>query len=173
MSATTIVKLAASDATTTETVDVPEEVAVFSGTIKNMLADFGDENVTIPLPGIQREVLVKAMKFAEYHVEAAKLAAASTGETDGDDAPRPVPGADEWSAAFMDTENATDQSTMVALMLAGNYLDMQPLLRAGTEHMAKRVKGKNAEEIRQEFKLKNMFTPEQEKALREKIDAIE
>lgn len=170
MSSTTIVKLMASD-DTAETVDVSEEVAVYSNTIKDMLADIDDADMVIPLPNVTRDVLVKAMEFAAHHVEAAKQAAvAATGETDEADNTPAEPGTDEWSTAFM---NKVEQPTMIALMLAGNYLDMKALLRAGAEHMAKRVRGKNADEIRKEFGLRNMFTEEQEKALRAKIDAIE
>ena len=48
---------------------------------------------------------------------------------------------------------------------AANYLDIQGLLDATCKAVARKIKGKKAEEIRKEFNIENDFTPDEEKAI--------
>lgn len=57
------------------------------------------------------------------------------------------------------------QEYLFDLILAANYLDIQPLLDLTCATMATRIKGKKPHEIRQIFNLPNDFTPEDEAAL--------
>jgi S-phase kinase-associated protein 1 len=53
------------------------------------------------------------------------------------------------------------------LILAANYLDIQPLLDLGSAAIAAMMKGKTTEQIRQTFNIVNDFTPEEEAQINE------
>lgn len=57
-----------------------------------------------------------------------------------------------------------EQNYLFELILAANYLDIQPLLDLTCATMATRIKGKTPEEIRQIFNIANDFTPEDDAA---------
>jgi len=48
------------------------------------------------------------------------------------------------------------------LLQAANYLDIPSLLTIGCQAVANLIKGKNPEEIRKTFNIKNDFTPAEE-----------
>ena len=68
----------------------------------------------------------------------------------------------EWYATYMGTD--MEQNYLFELILAANYLDIQPLLDLTCATMAIRIKGKTPEEIRQIFNIANDFTPEDDAA---------
>lgn len=70
---------------------------------------------------------------------------------------------DPWFATFTDK----DQSIIFELILAANYLDIQPLLDLCCAKVASLIKGKTPEEIRRTFNIVNDFTPEEEAQLLE------
>ncbi|KAJ2846435.1 hypothetical protein IWW36_004357, partial [Coemansia brasiliensis] len=57
-----------------------------------------------------------------------------------------------------------DQGTLFDLILAANFLDIQPLMDLVGFTVANKMKGKSVEEIRATFNVKNDFTPEEEEA---------
>merc|ERR1711935_119854 len=69
---------------------------------------------------------------------------------------------DEWDVKFSD---GLDQGTLFDVIKAANYLDIQGLLDATCKAVARKIKGKKAEEIRKEFNIENDFTPDEEKAI--------
>ncbi|KNA12383.1 hypothetical protein SOVF_126430, partial [Spinacia oleracea] len=68
----------------------------------------------------------------------------------------------KWDAEFMNV----DQNTLYDLILAANYLDIRSLLDLTCQTVANMIKGKNPEEIRKTFNIKNDFTPEEEQHVR-------
>ncbi|KAJ2825790.1 hypothetical protein IWW50_002691 [Coemansia erecta] len=59
-----------------------------------------------------------------------------------------------------------DQGTLFDLILAANFLDIQPLLDLVGFTVANKLKGKTVEEMRATFNVKNDFTPEEEEQAR-------
>jgi predicted HAD superfamily hydrolase len=59
-----------------------------------------------------------------------------------------------------------DQEMLFEIILASNYLDIQPLLDVGCKTVANMIKGKSLEEIRETFNITNDFTPEEEDQIR-------
>ena len=69
----------------------------------------------------------------------------------------------KWYADFVDVE----QVMLFELILAANYMDIKPLLDLTCATVASMIKGKTPDDIRTTFNIKNDFTPEEEKQVRE------
>ncbi|EGD81487.1 fimbriata-associated protein [Salpingoeca rosetta] len=66
-----------------------------------------------------------------------------------------------------------DQSTLFKLILAANFLDIKSLLDLTCKHVAGMIKNRSVEEIRQQFNIKNDFTPQEEEQVRRENEWIE
>lgn len=161
-----IIKMQSSDG---EVFDTELQVAKCSGTIKTMLEDLGiaggdGEEDVIPLPNVNSAILRKVLQWANYHKD------------------DPVPATDEdetkekrtddissWDADFL----KVDQGTLFEIILAANYLDIKGLLDVSCKTVANMIKGKNPEEIRKTFNIKNDFTPAEEEQIRKENEWCE
>ncbi|BBG97082.1 SKP1-like 4 [Prunus dulcis] len=159
-----------------EIFEVEEAVAMQSQTIKHMMEDDCADGA-IPLPNVTSYILAKVIEYCRKHSEEATdgedkediLKNFTDGEnkedilkkaTDGDNK-KDIP--NDWDAEFM----KLDQGTLFHLMMTANYLDIKGLLDLTAETAAGMIKGKKPEEIRETFNIKNDFTPEEEKKIRQ------
>ncbi|XP_059442133.1 SKP1-like protein 1 [Corylus avellana] len=143
-SSSNMVKLKASD---DKTFEVEEAVAVQCGTLKNMVDD-GYGNDTIPLPNVDGKILGMVLEWCKKHVDD-KITK------------------DELSK-YEDEFVEVDQVDLYDLLMAANYLLIQGLLDRVLKRVADLIKGKQPEEIRKIFNIKNDFTPEEEEEIRKK-----
>jgi S-phase kinase-associated protein 1 len=67
-----------------------------------------------------------------------------------------------WDKSFL---GSMDKSQLVDLTLAANYLECKLLLELCCHGVAEIIKGKSTQELREEFGIKNDFTPEEEEKL--------
>lgn len=139
-----MVKLKASD---DKTFEVEEAVAVQCGTLKNMVDD-GYGNDVIPLPNVDGKILGMVLEWCKKHVDD-KITE------------------DELSK-YEDEFVEVDQVDLYDLLMAANYLLIQGLLDRILKRVADLIKGKQPEEIRKIFNIKNDFTPEEEEEIRKK-----
>ena len=65
---------------------------------------------------------------------------------------------DPWYADYINVE----EEELFELILASNYLDINPLLELACAKVASLIKNKSIEEIRKFFNIENDFTPEEE-----------
>jgi S-phase kinase-associated protein 1 len=156
--------------------EVEERVACMSATISALLADFGSTDAPIPLPNVSAKVLETVIAFCKQHVndddDVPKPA------TTDDDAPTPAPSTtgakahaiSGWDKTFVETKR---QDELFALILAANYLDIEPLLNLTCHCVADMIVGKTAEGIRQTFNIKNDFTPDEEEVVRKEQEWCE
>ncbi|CAM8938350.1 unnamed protein product [Rhodiola kirilowii] len=128
---------------------VDEIVALESQTIKHMVEDDCADN-GIPLPNVTSKILAKVIEYCKKHVEAVK--------DEG--------GAGDDLKAFDSEFVKVDQATLFDLILAANYLNIKGLLDLTCQTVADMMKGKNPEDIRKIFNIKNDFTPEEEEEVR-------
>ncbi|CDP16773.1 unnamed protein product [Coffea canephora] len=128
-----------------ETFEVEEVVAMESRTIKHMIED-DCANSSIPIPNVTSNTLTKVIEYCKKHVEA---------KNDEE-------GLKSFDADFM----KIDKDTLYDLLMASNYLDIKSLLDLGCQTVADKIKGKNPEDIRKEFGIKNDFSPEEEEEIR-------
>jgi S-phase kinase-associated protein 1 len=137
-----IVKLKSSD---NKTFDVEEAVAVQSETLKNMVDD-GCANDTIPLPNVSGKILEMVLGWCKKHVDETVT---------GDEL-------NKYEVDFLDL----DQEVLYGLLMAANFLNVKGLLDRVLQRVADMIKGKQPEEIRRIFNIKNDFTPEEEEEIR-------
>ncbi|CAK0838284.1 unnamed protein product [Prorocentrum cordatum] len=141
-----------------EVFEVEPEVACMSTLIKNMVDDSGTDE-EIPLPNVKTAILSKVLDYCKYHKDNAPeeiqkpLKSTSLIEC----------GVSEWDSEYVNIE----QEVLFELILAANYLDIKSLLDLTCAKVASMIKGKNTEEIRQQFNIVNDFTPEEEAQVRE------
>ncbi|KAL6211981.1 hypothetical protein ACLB2K_017204 [Fragaria x ananassa] len=116
--------------------------------------------IAIPLPKITGFILREVIDYCRAHAYGVK-------ESKKDmianfiNPRRPSP-LRAWEAQFV----KLDQRLLFDLILAANFLDIKGLLDLTAQAVADMIKGKNAEEIREHFNIKNDYTPEEEEEVR-------
>ena len=115
--------------------------------IKNMVED-GYANGVIPVPDVDSSTLGAMMEWCKKHASGAKDEELKA-----------------WDAEFV---KSFDESRLYDLLRAADFLGGVELVDLLAARVADMMKAKTAEEIRDMFKIKNDFTPEQEEALRKK-----
>lgn len=121
----------------------------------NGTADDDDDEIVMPVPNVRSSVLQKVIEWAEHHKDS------NFPDEDDDDSRKSAP-IDSWDREFL----KVDQEMLYEIILAANYLNVQPLLDAGCKVVAEMIRGRSPEEIRRTFNIVNDFTPEEEAAIR-------
>ena len=156
------IKLQSSDG---EIFEVDVEIAKVSVTIKTMLEDLGihDEEEVVPLPKVDSSILKKIIQWATHHRD-------DHSSPDADEhTEKQTDDISSWDADFL----KVDQGTLFELILAANYLDIKGLLEVTSKTIANMIKGKNPEEIRQTFNIKNDLTPSEAEQIRKENEWCE
>ena len=120
---------------------VPHHLAEKLKTVKNLMDDVGVD-FSIPLTGVDGKIMKIVVDSLNAHNDN-KL----------DD--------------FNNFVKNLDQTSLFETILAANYLDYQELLDLTCKTVAEMIKGKTPDEIRKTFNIKNDFSPEEEKAIKE------
>jgi S-phase kinase-associated protein 1 len=139
---TKVLKLKTSD---NEVVEVEEKAALQSEIIKSMVEDGHSTDDAIPLFKVEKKTLTKIVEWLKKHASDA-----SKDELE------------KWDGDFVDV----DTDSLYDLLLASNYLSVEVLLGQLVQKVADMIKGKQPEEIRKLFNIKNDFTPEEEEEIR-------
>ncbi|KAJ2902609.1 hypothetical protein GGI21_004535 [Coemansia aciculifera] len=149
-------------------ISVERDIIEQSGTIRNILSDLGSTDKPIPIPNVSGPILTKIIEYCRHHRNDpwrrhGREAAGVGEESDSSDAAirRAIEQMDEFDHQFC----RVDQGTLFDIMLAANFLDIQPLLDLAGYTVAGMVKGKSVDEIRSTFNIKNDFTAEEEEAV--------
>merc|ERR1711934_154701 len=134
-----------------KTFEVEREIAEMSLTIKNLVEDIGEALTDeIPLPNVSGTILEKVLLYCRHHHENPSQDDKKSGEISG------------WDKEFCEVP----QAILFDLILAANYLDIKPLLDLTCKTVADMIRGKNPEEVRSQFNIKNDFTQEEEEQVR-------
>lgn len=138
---------------------VPKKVIALSKMVKELIDEGDDEEEQeVPIMEVEHNILVKVIEFCKHYLDD------NMAEIE-----KPLKSKEmsavvsEWYAQYIDI----DQQTLFAVILAANYMEIQPLLDLSCAKVATMIKGKSPEEIRQTFNIVNDFTPEEEKQIRE------
>jgi S-phase kinase-associated protein 1 len=125
--------------------EVEKAVAMESQTIRHMIQDDRADS-DISLPSVNSKILFKVIEYCNKHVYAAAKPADSA-----------APGSEDlknWDAEFV----KVDLPTLLYLVHAANYLNIEGLTDLTCQTVADMIKGKNPEEIRNMFNIKRAFT---------------
>lgn len=148
-----IIKLKSKEGTLLE---IPKKAALQSRFIKNAIET--DKDATeVHLQHVETHVLQKVIDYLKNHLN-----------NPAKPIPKPLTSnnlrdfVDDWDAKFTDT----DQDTMFKVLLAANYMDIQPLLLLQCAKVASLMRGKTPEEIRKTFNIRSDYTPEEEEQVR-------
>jgi S-phase kinase-associated protein 1 len=118
------------------------------------LGEVGTEAITVPLPNVGGDVLAKVIEFCGRKAELSHGVGVA-GVSD-----------EAWELRYLGVEN----SALFELASAATYLDVQDLLKATSAQIARRIRGKTPEQIREIFGVDNDFTPEEEAELKRESD---
>ncbi|CAN0914029.1 SKP1-like protein 4, partial [Linum grandiflorum] len=150
-----------------ETFEVSEAVATKSNMLKNMIDDLVDcSNDPIPLANVTGQVIAKVIEYCNKHVEEEAKEDGSGGYvftlSEGESSNKSLT---EWDGSFV-KELRQDQDMLFDVILAANYMDIKGLFDLTCKEVAEMMKGKDVEEIRKIFHIKNDYTKEEEEEIR-------
>ncbi|KAG8660039.1 SKP1-like protein 1A isoform X2 [Manihot esculenta] len=120
-----------------ELFEVDEAVALESQTIKHVIEDDCPNN-GIPLPNVTSKILAKVIEYCKKHVETPKPDANHELKT--------------WDAEFV----KVDQATLLDLIWAADYLNINGLLDLTCQTVADMIKGKTPEDV-EEIRRENQW----------------
>jgi len=161
-----MIKLKSSD---DQIIEVPEEVAKVSATIRDMLAALqgADESpdttddAPIPLPKVTSNILTEVMKWCEQHVGDPEVDKEVDLDEDEDyDFP-------DWDEDYID---GLEEDVLFEVILAADFLNIKMLLDLGCKRVANILKNMSVEEIRKKYNIKNDFPPEEYERLKKEFD---
>ena len=142
-----------------EIVEVDLDIVMKSPILKTMIDDTGKEG-EIPIPNTHMSTLKKVFEYCEHYRTSVPK-----------EISRPLKnnnlaqhGVEEWDVNFIDMGSVDE---IIDIVVAANFLGIEPLLVLGCAKIASLIKGKSTEEIREIFNIVNDFTPEEENQLRE------
>lgn len=139
------------------------EVAKKSKTIRTMLEDLGIETTSeeeeikeiLPLPNVNAMILKKVIDWCEHHKNEPEPPEEEPDRRNGERIQRQIYDLEEWDAEFV----KVDKGIIFEIIIAANYLHIQGLIDMTCMTVAKMLKGKTPEQIREEFNIVNDFTP--------------
>ena len=139
---------------------VDVEAAKMSGTIKTMFEDLGigssnvseDIKEVLPIPNCDSEVLQKVIDWCDHHKDDIES------EKDSNENKENTYELNGWDKEYIESVNTVNdkgQSMIFDLIIAANYLNIPGLNDLAVTEVAKMMRGKSQDEIRDLFKLKN------------------
>ena len=146
---------------------VSVEAAKMSVTIRTMLEDLSIENGAVdnvikqilPIPKVDAEVLQKVIDWCEEHYDD-DLALDKTDSLPNEEhsSGTHTHELEGWDKEFINSINSVNklgQSMLFDIIIAANYLDIPGLNRLAVAEVARMMRGKSQDDIRDLFKLKN------------------
>ncbi|PIA16718.1 E3 ubiquitin ligase SCF complex, Skp subunit [Coemansia reversa NRRL 1564] len=121
--------------------------------IKNLIEDLGNNNELLQLPNVKGEILDLVIRYCDYHKDDVQL---SEGEVDLFQDKFIV---SPWDRKFMQMED----STMLQLLNAADYLGIEPLVELCCLSIAKIIRDLSADEICLRYGIVDDFTDAQRK----------
>ena len=121
------------------------ELAQTSKTIADLLEDLGNMDDPVPLPNVTAATMEQIIAFWNKAMESSP--------------------ANPW-AVIDGFAEALEKEVLWDVIVAANYLDMQPFLDGLCKYIAATIKDKTTEEIRDMWGIVNDFEPEEEARIR-------
>ena len=135
---------------------ITAKAAQKSQLLKAILEDNSDD-IELPLDNIKSNILKKIKEYLDHYQD-----------TEPKKIERPLASVnyhecvDTWDFEFINV----DFDLIFEIILAANFMDIQPLLELASSKVASIIKGKTPEEIRKMIIGEKEFTPEEEEQIR-------
>lgn len=106
--------------------------------------DDEDDKQDIPLPNVKSQILGKVLEFCKYYVKEPMI-----------NIPKPLPSVDmrevvgEWYANYVKVEH----EVLIQIMIAANYMDIEPLLDLTTATVASYINGQPPDKVAKTFNI--------------------
>ena len=146
-------------------VEISRKAACQSKLMESMLLEEPENGEEIPLLEVPTNILHKVVEFLNHHMDDPMA-----------EIKKPIPNSKElkmdsivgrWDADFIDAMES-DQETLFKVILAANFLEIEPLLDLGTTKVAVMIQNcKDINEVKQLLKVESDLTPEEERKVRE------
>ncbi|KAL5970924.1 S-phase kinase-associated protein 1 [Taenia solium] len=140
--------------------DVDLEIARQSVMISDILDDVGPEaaedDEPIPLRHVNADILKKVLQWCTHHKDD------DTQQDQDEDSELRTDDIPDWDREFLQV----DQKTLLEILMAANYLEIEGLLDMCCKSVANMIKGMKIEELRKTFNIKSDFTPQEEEQIR-------
>ncbi|KAG4071241.1 hypothetical protein HA402_003945 [Bradysia odoriphaga] len=143
-STTSTIRLQSSEG---EIIETDPKALMCSRLITNMLVDCCIEpgsDTVVPLQNVNTATLRKFLQWANHHKD----------DPQPNDPKEKSYDISDWDENFL----KIDQSSLVELIMAANYLDVKDLFEISCKTVASLITGKNADEIRETFNIENDFS---------------
>lgn len=140
---------------------VKRKMILMSGLVSDMLEeqDEEDEDIpSIPIPNVDVETFEVIHKYIQHHWN-----------NKAEEIKKPLKGKIEDVISQWDNEFliSVDQTMLIKLVMASNYLNIKDLLDLTSARMASRMKGKTPERIREMFGIECDFDQVDKKKIKE------
>ena len=127
--------------------------------VRGMVEEAGTEHI-VPLPQVNKTQLDKVLDFCTHY--AAEPMPEILKPLKTDDIKTVVP---QWYGNYINL----DIEDLYQIIIAANYLEIQPLLDLGSAAVAAMMRGKSFDQIRDIFGIENDFTAEQEEQNKQEL----
>jgi S-phase kinase-associated protein 1 len=121
------------------------------------------DDEVIPLPNVSSGIFKKVVAWCTHHKND------PTPPEDDENREKVTDDISGWDMEFL----RVDQGTLFEIILVANYLDIKGLLDVSCKTVANMIKGKQPEEIRKTFNIKNDFTLEEEEQVKKENEWCE
>ncbi|KAJ2492175.1 hypothetical protein IWW37_001623 [Coemansia sp. RSA 2050] len=141
---------------------VDEKTGFMSTLIKDIVTDLGATTEPIPLPNVSGDILVEIVRYCRYHKDDARLSNSVPDILQDDSL------IEAWDRKFMNM----DDSKMLKVISAADYLNIEPLVDLGCLAIAKIIRVLSVEEIRKRYNVVDDFTPEQREQIQKELERM-
>ena len=121
------------------------------------------DDEVIPLPNVSSGIFKKVIAWCAHHKNDPAPA------EDDENREKVTDDIASWDMEFL----KVDQGTLFEIILVANYLDIKGLLDISCKTVANMIKGKQPDEIRKTFNIKNDFTLDEEEQVRKENEWCE
>ncbi|KAJ1663522.1 hypothetical protein IW140_004951 [Coemansia sp. RSA 1813] len=130
---------------------VDKASAYISDLVRNTVEDVGQTDEPIILPNVRGMVLAKIIEYCTHHKDDARILSSTPDLVQSDSV------VDAWDRRFMDV----DDTLMLEILSAADYLSIEPLVELGCTVIAKIIRSLSVDDIRQRYGIEDDFTDEQ------------
>ncbi|KAJ1855707.1 hypothetical protein GGH12_000998 [Coemansia sp. RSA 1822] len=139
---------------------VDQDSAYMSSLLKNIDQDLGTDINPILLPNVTGTILARVIEYCMHHRDDVRL------DKDVEDLLQDDNQVEAWDRQFMNV----DDSTMLQILYAADYLGVEPLVDLGCMFIARIIRDMSVDEIRLRYGVVDDFTDAQRQQIQLEVD---